>query len=328
MKRYLAIAVSIPFVLIAWSYVYNSFQEAIPPEAMATSEDGFTRFIAMGDGGDGSVVQHAVSRAVEGVCEENGCDFVLYLGDNIYTDGAASPTDPLFQSRFEEPYANLDLPFYVVLGNHDYGANSAKFWRGQYEVDYTEHSEKWNMPSSYYTFRYGDVQFFGLDTNALMWGLGGSQAAWFSREVEASEARWRVAFGHHPYRSNGRHGNAGDYEGFSNIPVVSGNAIKRFFDGRLCGEVDLYLCGHDHNRQWIDGGCIDEPGDGLNTELIVSGSAAKLTRLRDRGNPVHFANDESAGFVWLEMSADEFTAVFYDVEGQEEFRRVVERQER
>jgi tartrate-resistant acid phosphatase type 5 len=324
-KPPLLLAAALPAVICACSCANGDDIVVTPPTALPTVEAGVTRFIAMGDGGEGNDTQYAVSRAVEGVCEASGCDFVLYMGDNIYSDGAESPTDPMFESRFELPYENLDLPFYVVLGNHDYGGNSAMFWRAQHEIDYTEHSEKWNMPSAYYTFRYGDVQLFGLDTNALMWGISNAQEAWFSREVAASEALWKVAYGHHPYRSNGRHGNAGDYEGLSHIPVASGNSIRRFFEERMCGEVDLYLCGHDHNRQWIDGGCRDEDGEGLTTELIVSGTAAKTTDLADRGNPVHFENDEVAGFVWVEATSQEITAVFYDEEGAEEFRRVVGR---
>ena len=47
------------------------------------------------------------------------------LGDNIYDSGVTSVTDPQWQTKFEIPYMGVNLPFYVVLGNHDYGGNGA-----------------------------------------------------------------------------------------------------------------------------------------------------------------------------------------------------------
>ncbi len=58
-------------------------------------------------------------------CATDGCDFVQLLGDNIYDSGVGSTSDALWQSNFELPYAELDLPFWVVLGNHDYGGDGA-----------------------------------------------------------------------------------------------------------------------------------------------------------------------------------------------------------
>ena len=49
-----------------------------------------------------------------------GFGFVVLLGDNFYEDGVASVDDPQWQTKFEDPYANIDLPFYAVLGNHDH----------------------------------------------------------------------------------------------------------------------------------------------------------------------------------------------------------------
>ena len=91
---------------------------APPPEIV--------RFIAMGDGGEGNADQYAVAATVKSVCDAKddehgpGCDFVLYLGDNFYDD-VEGVDDEQFQTKFELPYADLDLPFWVVLGNHDYG---------------------------------------------------------------------------------------------------------------------------------------------------------------------------------------------------------------
>ena len=99
------------------------------------------------------------------------------LGDNIYETGVESTTDPAWQTKFEQPYNDVDLPFYVALGNHDYGGNMIidvpgignEFEKGQVEVDYTQVSTKWNMPATHYTFTWGDVGFIMLDTNSIVW---------------------------------------------------------------------------------------------------------------------------------------------------------------
>ena len=104
------------------------------------------RFIAMGDGGEGNTNQYQNAAAIKTLCESKGCEFVLYLGDNFYNDGVESVDDEQFQTKFELPYAELDLPFYVVLGNHDYGSWSIWEYKAAYEVEYTDHSDKWFLP--------------------------------------------------------------------------------------------------------------------------------------------------------------------------------------
>jgi hypothetical protein len=273
------------------------------------------RFIAMGDGGEGNDDQYQVSLAVEDVCGQVGCDFVLYMGDNFYDSGVDGVDDDQFQTKFELPYQNLSMPFYVVLGNHDYGSTSAEFWKADAQVEYTAHSSKWTMPGKHYDFTFEHAAFFGLDTNSLMWGISDEQEAWLGPALSASGPTWRIGFGHHPYISNGRHGNAGEYEGFANIPVVSGEDVQDFMEDYLCGKVDVYLSGHDHNRQWLQPTC--------GTEFIVSGAAAKTTDLEGRGSATFWEDDSMEGFVWIELADNQLTGVFYDKNGTENFRRVL-----
>ena len=66
--------------------------------------------------------------------------------------------------------------------------------------------------------RLNKVLIFGLDTNALMLdtdfvGDPTSQREWLDASLAASNFQWKKSFGHHPYLSNGQHGNAGNYEG-------------------------------------------------------------------------------------------------------------------
>jgi len=273
------------------------------------------RFIAMGDGGEGNDDQYANAAAVKELCDAKGCDFILYLGDNFYDDGVDSVDDDQFYSKFEAPYADIEQRFYVVLGNHDYGELSLLEYKVDFEIEYTNYSDKWYLPDRYYTHTHEHVQFYGLDTNELMIWNREDQYDWMWEEVNNSTAMWQIAYGHHPYVSNGRHGSAGEYEGYSWLPIANGATVKEFMDEQLCNRVDMYLCGHDHNRQWLEPQC--------GVEFIVSGSAAKTTDLEGRGSPTLWEDDTLEGFVWIEITDNVLVGEFYDKNGDMNFTRTI-----
>lgn len=274
-------------------------------------ESGVVRFLAFGDTGEGNEAQQMVANAAEIVCADQGCDFAMLLGDNFYDTGVTSVDDPQFATKFEQIYDGLDIPFYVILGNHDYGALANDWDRGQYQVDYALVNPKWVMPHFWYTFssRSGDTQFFAMDTQRIMFDYETDvQAAWLDEQLAASTASWKIGMAHHPYISNGSHGNAGNYEGLSALPVIAGAVIKDFVDARVCGTMDVYFSGHDHNRQAFDPVC--------GTYFIVSGASAKVSDFEFRDeNPTEWGDDQREGFVWAEITGNDFTAQFYDLDG-------------
>ena len=280
------------------------------------------RFVAMGDTGTGSNAQLKVGNTIAALCKSRGCDFVTLLGDNIYDSGASSPDDPIWQTHFETPYAAIDLDFYAVLGNHDYGHGGAgtDFGKGQNEIGYTAKSKKWKMPAAYYhyapTTGGGAVEMFALDTNMAMFGQDNAQRKDVAGWIAASKADWKIALGHHPYKSNGPHGNAGSYDakGGISLPVVNGSGVKSYLEGTICGKVDLYLSGHDHSRQWLNESC-------QGTELAVSGAGAKATELGGK-NPALFESLE-LGFLYIVIEGKKLTAEFVDENGQTEFTHTI-----
>jgi tartrate-resistant acid phosphatase type 5 len=280
------------------------------------------RFVAMGDTGTGSNDQLKVGNTIAALCKARGCDYVQLLGDNLYDSGAASPNDPIFQTHFETPYAAINLDFWVILGNHDYGHDGAgtDFGKGQNEIDYTAKSTKWKLPSAYWHHvppsGGGAVETFGLDTNSAMFSRDGDQRTDVAGWIAASTAQWKIAFGHHPYKSNGPHGNAGSYDAVGGIalPIVNGKAVKSFLEETICGKVDLYLSGHDHSRQWINESC-------KGTELAVSGAGAKATELGGN-NPALFESLE-LGFLYIVIDGKKLTAEFVDENGQTEFTHTI-----
>jgi 3',5'-cyclic AMP phosphodiesterase CpdA len=269
--------------------------------------------------------QYAVVQALDGVAKEvGGLHGGLLLGDNFYHSGVDGVDDAKWTARFMHLYDTEylgALPFYAVLGNHDYGGEGlgVEFWKAQYEIDYTAYSDKWTMPDRYYTFTEEHVQFFGLDTNAILWAYSADQEEWLATEVPASTATWKIAYGHHPYVSNGTHGNAGAYDDIPDwligAEIPRGDYTKEFMENEICGVMDVYVCGHDHNRQWLVATC--------GTEFIVSGAGAKTTEDAERGNPTSFEEFDTEGFLWVEIADESFTGRFYDATGTLQFEQTI-----
>ncbi len=280
-----------------------------------TVGEGEVRFVALGDAGEGNEGQYAVAEAIRGVCEERGCDFALYLGDNFYDTGVSSTMDEQFEQKFEMPYAALDFPFMVTLGNHDYGTLANEWEKSQYYIEYSTQSEKWVFPDEYWSFQEENVHFVSLDTSQIFWSYQLDQQAQFlTEDLAGLQDTWIIMFGHHPYISNGEHGNAGNYEGLG--ALLGGQPVKDFFDENVCGKAHVYISGHDHNRQWLAPQC--------GTEFIVSGGGAKLTEFVHRDdNRTVWEDDQSEGFLWVEIIDNQFTGVFYDRNGAEQYEGTI-----
>jgi len=285
---------------------------------------GTVRFVAFGDTGEGNEAQFAIGQVMATLCAEKGCDFGILLGDNFYDSGVDGVDDPQWQEKFELPYEDITFPIYPTLGNHDYGGNGIGVdfdtQKPQYQIDYTQVSQIWKLPAKYHSFKLEHAEFWDLDTNQIMTdpinGDAGPQQDWLTNGLAASQATWKIAFGHHPYISNGDHGNAGSYENLEGIPLpfVTGKSVKEFVDDAVCGKVDVYICGHDHNLQWLEPKC--------GTEFIVSGAGSKAEDLPG-ANKAYFGMANTEGFVWIEIKDDTFTGIFYDQTGKELFSKTI-----
>jgi len=284
----------------------------VPAITTKAADRNVLRFVAMGDTGTGKPAQFEVARALKQHCATMGCDFILLLGDNIYEVGAGSVNDGQFETKFELPYKDIPVPFHLVLGNHDYGSGGVglNIKKGKVQVEYSNKSTKWKMPHHYYQYTINNALFMGLDTQAQLLGADRGQRENVSRWINESNAGWKIAYGHHPYRSNGPHGNAGNYNGLAGVGFVDGKKIKQFADDVWCGKVDLYISGHDHSRQWLKPTCAG-------TQLIVSGAGAKQTSLP--GSNQSLFQNVGLGFVYVVIKGNTLRADFIDRRGSVEF---------
>lgn len=282
-----------------------------PKDDMGMPPMELQRFIAIGDTGTGSAMQLKVGQSIGLACAaRGGCDFGMLLGDNAYDSGFESENDPRFVDFFSRPYGHLGFPFYIVLGNHDLGGDGLGVdldqRKGDYQVKYGLRDPQWLMPAKHYQVRRGPLWLMGLNTTDVFFNRAQAQGQELDRWIaQAPPQTWKVAFGHHPYISNGKHGNAGEYDGVSFIPIANGEHVESFVKDHICGKVDVYLCGHDHNMQDLVAKC--------GTEFIVSGAGAKTTDLKGV-NPVHYESDEP-GFFMLEATTNTITVLAYDQDG-------------
>ncbi len=282
-----------------------------------------TRFVALGDTGEGNEAQRRVGQAMGQVCAQyGGCEFALLLGDNAYDSGVDGPDDPFFMDMFVTPYSHLNFPFYVVLGNHDLGGDglglSLDTQKGDYQIQYGQMNPQWIMPAKFYEIseQHEHVWLLGLNTTNIFFGQDAEQRGMVPDWIrDAPLGDWKIAFGHHPFISNGKHGNAGEYEGLPFIPIANGEHIESFMQSFICGQIDLYICGHDHSLQDLQATC--------GTEFIVSGAGAKTTEVKG-DNPAHF-DASQLGFFMFEVTSSEIEVYTFDDQQNLLHRRTITR---
>src|SRR3954471_16059305 len=172
--------------------------------------------LAMGDWGSGKEEQKKVAGAMTDYVRQSGKRFdgMLLAGDNFYVT-LSGTNDPLWQTLFEEMYDRtiLDFPFYVSLGNHDYEQGKSSL-----EHDYAREppESRWKLPSHYYRLELPKekplVTVLMLDSNrqAMSDADWNAEMFWLKTELEKPRTtKWMIACAHHPFFSNGDHGDNG-----------------------------------------------------------------------------------------------------------------------
>jgi tartrate-resistant acid phosphatase type 5 len=271
-----------------------TFMQQPPPVFAAAPAAWPVRVLAFGDFGDGSDSQKQVAGAMLSYHAQKRFDFALTLGDNFYSTGMASPDDPRWKTWWSDLYDPLRIPFYATLGNHDWGQPNSP----AAEMIFSQRSTTWRMPAAYYTFTAGEAQFFALDTDVI----SEKQLLWLKDALDASQARWKIVYGHHPIYSEGAHED-------NNTKIAQLLPLLR-------DRADIYLAGHDHDMQHL------KPEGRLH--FFVAGSGGKLRPI-EPGPRSLFARSAN-GFAVLEVQRDAVAVAFVDVGGQELYRHELRRE--
>jgi tartrate-resistant acid phosphatase type 5 len=274
-----------------------SFLRVSPPVFSLKAAEQPVRVVAFGDFGTGSEAQKQVASAILKFHRQAPFDFGITLGDNFYPVGMESPGDPRWATQWEQLYQALGVKFYATLGNHDWGHPDSP----AAEIIYSDKSQTWRMPSPYYTFTAGPVQFFALDTNRI----SEAQLIWLKEELSKSQAKWKVVYGHHHIYSATRGDNTRLIETL--LPVLQG------------GKVDLYICGHDHNLQHV--------GPEGNVHFFVAGGGGAGTyELNEYPRTIFKA--QKHGFAALEADGKKLKVRLVGADGAQVYEYTLEKQGR
>jgi len=160
-------------------------------------------------------------------------DFVVHAGDvvdqgidkNDWIDNFF-PNGQILMSR---------VPVYTVLGNHEQDAP----YYYQYMVA--------PAPEYYYTFKYGNAQFFMIDSNRDL-KEGSEQYNWLEWELAKSTATWKIAVHHHPPYSSDSDDHGNTSRELSTLGTAARNLVPLYERYGL----DFCLFGHTHlyERSW------------------------------------------------------------------------------
>jgi hypothetical protein len=134
--------------------------------------------------------------------------------------------------------------------------------------------------------------------------LDENQLSWLQETLLSQGCRWRIAFGHHPVKSSGTHGDTG-----GDVETALRPALGR-------ARADLYLAGHDH--QFSDEGPFlanrESPSSPLIRQLVVGTGGAGIRHGACQGAHCrHFEN--SYGFLHLHWNQERMDFTFYRVNG-------------
>ena len=202
----------------------------------------------LGDAGVGWAPQYWVRDAFTAFAAARPADAVLLLGDNAYFTG----TDREYQNGLFDVYAATlrSTPTWSTMGNHDAASASSATGTGVYYDAFVlpANGEAGGLPSgteAYYAFDRGHMHFVCLDSMGSDRSATGAMATWLAADLAATNARWIVAFFHHPPYSHGSHD--------SDDPLDSLGAMADMRSVLLpileAGGVDLVLSGHSHSYE-------------------------------------------------------------------------------
>lgn len=165
-------------------------------------------------------------------------NMIIHCGD-VVDDGFAK--NQWLKDLFE-PMSKLlaHVPMYPVIGNHE---NDTHFYYDYFDLP---------KPEYWYTFKYGNAQFFMVDTNRDT-KPGSPQYEWLKGELAKSTATWKFAVHHHPCWSSDNDDYGDTIKGSPDKPMRQGDpAAQPLIELYEKYGLDIGFAGHIHSyeRTW------------------------------------------------------------------------------
>ncbi|KAF8650804.1 hypothetical protein HU200_063709 [Digitaria exilis] len=285
---------------------------ALPRVEHVPKADGTLAILAVGDWGRrGQFNQTLVAQQMGVMGEKMDIAYVISTGDNIYDDGIANTSDPLFKESFSNIYTakGLQKPWYLVLGNHDYTGNAL----AQLDPAIRNVDSRYTVIAKSFIVNSGIADFFLVDTTPfILHYWNNTKFDWrgvaprdiyitnLLKDLEyaltESKAPWKIVVGHHPISSACGHGNNTELEQLL-LPVLKAHGV------------DMYVNGHDHCLQRIS-------SRDSHLQFLTSGGGSKAWAGKYKATPdkVEFLYD-GQGFMSMRLSKTEAHLAFFDVAG-------------
>jgi acid phosphatase type 7 len=132
------------------------------------------------------------------------------------------------------------VPIYPCIGNHE--KNHALYYQ-YFSLP---------KPEYYYSFQYGNAEFFSIDTNTIRNKdliPGGEQYEWLSKKLAESRAKWKIVYHHHPVFSSDEDDYGNAWKGSSTYGDKRLVELGKLYEKQ---NVDIVFNGHIHlyERSW------------------------------------------------------------------------------
>ncbi|XP_030592994.1 tartrate-resistant acid phosphatase type 5a isoform X1 [Archocentrus centrarchus] len=333
MLMLMQMALTILSILIATLTVAYCYPTAFQDLEESRSNRTSIKFLAVGDWGGVpyppyiTAVQKATAREMSKIADQMGADFVLALGDNFYYTGVNTVDSPRFQETFESVYTekSLQIPWYVIAGNHDHAGNVKA------QIDYSSRSNRWKFPAYYYELNFRipntgkTLTIIMLDTVMLCGNSDDNsdkkpsgplnemdanrQLTWLQERLALSKADFLLVAGHYPVWSVSEHG-----------PTKC--LVQSLRPLLIKYKATAYLCGHDHNLQYLEesdvGYVVSGAGNFLDPDVTHWHHVPK-------GSLKFFTGQASTlgGFMHAEVTQNKMIVTFYQAKGTSLYRTVL-----
>ncbi len=172
-------------------------------------------------------------------------NFVLHMGDVVDNGPNLKEWSHELFGPCRELFARV--PVYPCIGNHE--RNHAHYYK-YFALP---------KPEYYYSFKYGNAEFFVVDTNKPI-AAGGEQYAWLDKALGESTARWKLCYHHHPCYSSDSDDYGNTWKGHSKLGDPKAKELIPLYEKH---NVDVAMNGHIHlyERTWpVRGGKVDPKG--------------------------------------------------------------------
>ncbi|MCB0632397.1 MAG: metallophosphoesterase [Saprospiraceae bacterium] len=198
----------------------------------AVNDSSAYAFALVGDTQSNSKTPWGWSVIAQKVWEERP-NFVVHAGDVV--DWGPDKSDWTGEFFAGGQALMSRIPVFTVLGNHEGDAD----YYYQYMANPT--------PEYRYTFKYGNAEFFMIDTNRDV-QEGSDQYNWLEQALARSTATWKFAIHHHPPYSSEKDDHGDTYKEASTMGTHARNLVPLY---EKYG-VDFSLFGHTHvyERTW------------------------------------------------------------------------------